>query len=166
MQMGLSIPVLPLGTGGSCLGTNFMYLYTVSSHMWLDLFPLFSVTRVLGSQVLKFYRKKKSQYRDSQKMIYCHSPRMFLSASALLLERQTGVYEEFKHMADIQSRSREECMLLHLLLLINLRVLFCHCQFSFLTQSHPVGLQEMLSHEQRAHFTVLDNRKSMSHHFH
>lgn len=118
---------------------------------------------VSGTEILQ---KKKSQYRDSQKMIYCRSPRMVLSAFGLLLERQTGVYEEFKHMADIKSRSREECMLLHLLLLINLRVLFCPCQFSFLTQSHPVGLQEMLSHEQRAHFTVLDNRKSMSHPLH
>lgn len=33
-------------------------------------------------------------------------------------------------------------------------------------RSHPAGLQEILSHEQRAHFIVLDNRKSMRQHFH
>ena len=57
---------------------------------------------------------------------------MVSSAPGFLSERHTVYYQEFKCVADIKSQSRKEYTFL--LLLIPVRIPFCRCLFSFLTQ--------------------------------
>ena len=144
-------------------------MYTVFSYMLLDLFPLFSVTTEFwGLRYWDSTERKKTQRRNCYRkqfiamlLKWFHRPLVCYLKDIQCIIRSLNTWQIQSHKAQ-----KNVCSFFTFFYSFVWEFPSVTACFPSWHRSNPVGVQEMLRYEQRAHFNILDNRISMNQHSH